>query len=112
MNLTKEQIAITALSVLSGVLLLGWVLPDYAYTRRLSKDKADALLDEYKKLYLKNYLGIKADPNKYPVLSKEEQNRWNEIELALIKAGYRMGVGVNEENGTVYGSLGYPKYAI
>lgn len=107
----NKNIALISVSVLSAIFLFGWVVPNYPYTRRLSPDKAKELLEDYKKLYLKNWLGIKENPNKFPILNKEEQDRWNEIKLKLTMAGYTMDVSVNDSTKEVESSLGYPKYA-
>lgn len=107
----NKNIALVSVSILSAIFFFGWVVPDFPYTRRLTSDKAKQLLEEYKKLYLINWTGIKLNPNKWPILNKEQQDRFNEIKLKLTKAGYIIDVSVNESNGIVDSNLGYPKYA-
>ena len=103
------QIGLTIGSALAAVFFFGWVVPDYPYTRRLSKEKADALLQEFKKLYLKNWMNLK--DNSLPKLTTEENARWEEIKRKLIMAGYDMKIDINKETAQVESSLGYPKYA-
>ena len=107
MKITTTQIALISLGTLSAVLLFGWVLPDFAYINRLSKDEAKALANDFKLLYEKNSLHTK--DSSAPKLTEAELTRWAEIKLKLIKAGYNMNV--SESNGQLGLGLEYPKYA-
>lgn len=102
------QITLTISSALAVIFFIGWVTPDFAYTKRLSKEKADALLQEFKKLYLKNWLNVR--DNSLPKLTADENSRWNEIKKKMIMAGYKMDVSVNESTKEVESSLEYPEY--
>jgi len=101
------QIGLTIGSALAAIFFFGWVVPDFAYTRRLSKEKADALVQEFKKLYAKNW--AHNIDSSLPKLTTEESARWDEIKLKLIKAGYKMEI--NSSGDQVITSLEYPKYA-
>lgn len=103
------QIGLTVGSALAVIFFFGWVAPDFAYTRRLSKEKADVLLQEFKKLYLKNWLNVR--DSSLPKLTAEESARWNEIKKKMIMAGYKMDVSVNESTAEIESSLSYPEYA-
>lgn len=105
----KWMIATIGLSALSLILIVGWVIPDFPYVRRLSKEKATKLLDEFKMLYFKNWQNVKN--SSMPKLTSEEVMRWDEILLKLIKAGYSAKVVVNEAEGIVDSSMSYPVYA-
>ena len=104
-----QKIALIATSALAAVLFLGWVVPDYAYTRRLSREKAGELVEEFKKLYFRNWATLK--DSSLPKLTEEEMKRWNAIKLKLVQAGYQMEVDINESTGTINSSLANPKYA-
>lgn len=107
--MTKERIITIGLGSLAAIFLVGWVIPDYPYTRRISVKKAEELKDEYKKLYFKNYLSVK--DNSLPKLTKQESDKMLDIMKKLMTAGYRLDISVDDATKDIMSSLVYPKYA-
>lgn len=106
--LTNKYVTISALA-LSAIFLFGWVLPEIPYTRRLTKEQADKLKEEFKTLYLKNWMHIEDDS--LPALSKTESERWSFIKNKLQLAGYILKVNVNTNSGDMDTSMSIPDYA-
>lgn len=93
----KIKIITISLILIALILLFNYAIPDFPYSRRLSKVKANLLVDKFRDLYSKDSF------------TKNEVALIDEIKLKLIKAGYRLSFNKNK-NG-VSTNLEYPKYA-
>lgn len=105
-----------ALLVSTGLALgffVGWVLPDYPYTRRLSLAEADRLFEELKGLLLQTANELKKNSSYTPPV--EVSKRIMLLHTKLNQAGYNyMGVASPVDADTytkIVGRLQPPLYA-
>ncbi len=103
---SNTTIAIASLSVISAVLLFGWVLPEYPYTRRLSPSQAESLLEEYNKLMLSLTISLSKDPDFKPVYT--DAQRMIDIRTKLTRAGYTF-TSIPYDT-TLRSAIQYPSY--
>lgn len=107
-TIKQKNIAFAITLTLAAIFLIGWVLPSVPYINRISKEKANSLLDEFEILYLKNWNHVNNNSN--PALTSDESKRWTEIKSRLIKAGYNLCININESTSSVESTMDYPSY--
>ncbi len=84
-----SHIVIGGLTVISALFFIGWVLPEYPYTRRLSQRRAEELLNEYTTILTRYWEELQNSEDRQSVIPKNENDRLQQIEKKLTAAGYR-----------------------